>query len=79
MLQTELLRHQADIFMHDNAPSHNAGRVSRFLRNENLEVLDWPGISPDMNPIEKAWFILKRKVGQMLPKGLYDLVKNSHW
>ena len=30
-LQSEMLQHQADIFMHDNAPCHRASRVSRFL------------------------------------------------
>ena len=33
----------------------------------------WPGNRPDINTKEKAWFILKRKVGQVLPKGPDDL------
>ena len=71
-----MLQHQADIFMHDNAPCHRASRISRFLREENSQVLDGPGNSPDINPIESAWFILKLKVRQMLPSGQDYLVRN---
>ena len=46
-LQNEMLQHQAYIFMHDNAPCHTASRVSRFFQAENIQVLDWPGDSPD--------------------------------
>ena len=68
-LQSEMLQHQADVFMRDNFPCHRASRVSRFFWEENIQVLVWP----DINPIEIAWFLLKRKVGQMLPKGQDDL------
>ena len=40
MLQREMLQHQADIFMHDNAPCHRANRVSRFFLEENIQVFD---------------------------------------
>ena len=59
--------------MHDNAPCHRAIIVSRFFRQENIQVLDWPGNSPDINPIENALFILKRRGGQMLRKGQDNL------
>ena len=61
--------------MHDTAPCHRASRVSRLFREENIQILCWPGKSPDINPIENAWFILKREVGQMLPKGQDNLVR----
>ena len=67
-----MLQHPADIFMHDNAPCHRASRVSRFCWEENIQVLDWPGNSPDINPMETAWFYLKRKIGPMLPTGQND-------
>ena len=67
-----MLQHQADIFMHDNALCHRASRVSRFFREENIQALDWPGKS-GYQPQRKCMFFLKRKVGQMLPKGQDDL------
>ena len=80
-LQNEMLQRQADVFMFDNASCLRVSRVSRFFRDENIQILDWSGNNPDMNPIENAWFILKRRVGQLLPKGQDDLVRkiSSAW
>ena len=55
-LQSEMLQHQADTFMHDNAPCHRASRVSRFFRQENIQVWDWQGNSPVINPKENGLF-----------------------
>lgn len=30
----------------------------------NVDVLDWTGNSPDLNPIEDLWFILKNKIAE---------------
>ena len=51
--------------MHDNAPSHASNHTKQWLseqglRNEKLMV--WPPNSPDLNPIENFWSIVKQKV-----------------
>ena len=55
--------HRSNVFMHDGAPCHTAKVVKTFLRRHRVDVLEWPGNSPDLNPIENCWAIMKNKVG----------------
>ena len=48
--------------MHDNARPHVAGICRQFPNRNNVNVLPWPAVSPDMNPIEHIWDYLGRKV-----------------
>ena len=41
--------------MQDNAPPHVARASQAFLRHHNVQVMDWPSLSPDLNPIEEAF------------------------
>ena len=57
-----LQRHGPAILMHDNARHHVARICRQFLNRNNVNVLPWPAVSPDMNPIEHIWDYLGRKV-----------------
>ena len=57
-----LQRHGSAILMHDNAGLHVARICRQFLNRNNVKVLPWPAVSPDMNPIEHIWDYLGRKV-----------------
>jgi transposase len=49
------------IFMHENAPIHKAKLVSDFLAENSILALEWPAQSPDINPIENMWAVLKAR------------------
>lgn len=42
--------------LHDNAPSHNAAIVKKFLANRNVAVLHHPPYSPDLAPADYFLF-----------------------
>ncbi|KAG1653637.1 Transposable element Tc1 transposase [Nymphon striatum] len=50
------------IFQQEIAPCHTSRKMRTFFEESGLEVLDWPGNSPDINPIENLWVIMKRRL-----------------
>ena len=40
------------IYQQDNASVHKSRQTMKWLKSNNIEVIDWPTISPDQNPIE---------------------------
>ncbi|GFX88419.1 uncharacterized protein TNCV_2278871 [Trichonephila clavipes] len=41
-----------------------ARSIKAFLAEQNIPLLDWPGNSPDINPIENVWELMKREVAK---------------
>lgn len=78
LLQDKLILHmrvhQCSVFMHDGAPCHRSRTVKDFLNQANVTVLDWPGNSPDLNPIENLWTVLKDKVADKQPACLESMI-----
>ncbi len=61
------------IFQQDLAPAHTAKNTKSWLNDHGVGVLDWPANSPDLNPIENLWGIVKRKMRNKRPKNADEL------
>ena len=59
---------EGDIFMHDGASVHRAEIVKEVLKELGIEVMIWPPYSPDLNPIENLWAIMKKEIYRLYPE-----------
>ncbi|GFS49227.1 transposable element Tcb2 transposase [Trichonephila clavipes] len=50
------------LFMNDNARPHCANIVDECLQSEDITHMDWQAYSPDLNPIENVWDMLRRRI-----------------
>ena len=72
-LHTWFTVRNCNILMYDGALCHQSKKVKKWLQ-DNVHVLSpWPGLSPDLNPIENCWSLVKQKVSLRNPISLNDL------
>ncbi len=67
------------IFQQDLAPVHNAKGTKSWFNDHGVTVLDWPANSPDLNPIENLWAIVKRKIRDTRPNNTDDPALKATW
>ena len=73
-LKMSMTIHKCDIFQQDSAPAHVSKVAKNWFRTNGIQILDWPGNSPDLNPIENLWMLLKRKLRQYNPSNIQELI-----
>lgn len=61
------------IFMHDGAPCHRSKAVKDF---EEIQMLNYPGKSPDLNRIGNLWCNLKNNTVKKQPSSAIELFKS---
>ena len=62
------------ILQQDNAPCHVSKRAKEHMMSKGITLLDWPPSSPDINPIENLWAIVKNKVMKQGPRSKKELI-----
>lgn len=63
-----------DVLIMDNGPVHKSKAVRERLAELSIRVLFMPPYSPELNPIEETWSVIKNKLRREKARTLPDYV-----
>ena len=75
LLETKMIKiYEKDYYiLGDNDPKHNSIKSKKYLKDKAIKCVDFPPHSPDLNPIENMWAILKMNMRKDSIKNINDL------
>jgi transposase len=63
------------IFQDDNDPKHRSNLIKNWKNEKQIKSLEWPSNSPDLNPVENVWALLKKKISKINTKTTEEFVE----
>lgn len=64
------------VLQEDNDPKHTSAAATRWREENQVNRMVWPPQSPDLNPIENLWKVLKANVANQHPQNKDALVNS---
>jgi transposase len=61
--------------LQDNASPHYTEEVNIWMHNHGIHIIEFPPYSPDLNPIENIWHLLKWRVEHRNPRTAEEFEK----
>lgn len=60
-------------FQQDNVRFHTTPETVTYLHEKGVTLIEWPPWSPDLNPIENVWNVLKARVYARFPQSMEEM------